>query len=538
MITALSTSTDQIPAIMPSPFAYQPHPLAQQAAELLQQKLSRLSCEHGKMFGVLVIRNSSGEIGFLSAFSGMFNGMWTLPGFVPPIFNQCEQNSFLPAAKDELNRLADHLEALENSTLRSDMKQQIEALKEQCELNLNRLKQQYREAKAERKQQRIELNRCGNQERIHSGMHALALASQHQKQAITHAKRAWLEKIETLQSQLDLIEAEISEIRSLRKAQSRHLHRRVFDTYQLTNKLSEQRSINHFFKGATPPAGSGDCAGPKLIHYALTHQLQPLAMAEFWWGPSPSTGVRHHGQFYPACRGKCRPILPFMLAGIELESEPDFAQKIAAEEPQTVFEDASLIVLNKPAGLLSVPGREIKDSVYNRLLQRYPEHPQLRLVHRLDMATSGLLLVAKNLQINKALQKQFIQRRVEKRYEALLQGKLEKHSIEGEISLPLSVDMDDHPRQMVCYESGREAVTGWKVIGGDAENTRIWFYPLTGRTHQLRVHASHAHGLNAAIIGDALYGQPAERLMLHAQRLCFDHPLNRQRMVFEIPTPF
>jgi len=539
---------NEIPSAMPSPFSDRPHPLAKQAALILQQRLSAESSlprdffapGGGKMFGVLVVRDRDGSIGFLSAFSAMMSGAWLLSGFVPPIFNLVEQNSFLPAASEALALLTEQIQELESSEQRTELARQISVKQQQCDLALAELKQQHKRAKANRKIQRVALQAAEHlvETERQTRMAALALASQHHKRAFANASMQWAEQIQQLQLQLDGVEQQIQQIKDIRTEQSRQLHKKVFAAYLLENYLHEQRPMTDFFADSRPPAGAGDCAGPKLIHYAHQHHLQPLALAEFWWGASPSTGVRHHGQFYPACRGKCHPILPFMLRGLNVETEPDYGLDIEEDEPQTVYEDEQLLVINKPAGLMSAPGKKVKDSVYTRLLQRYPDHPELKLVHRLDMATSGLLLVAKTLQANKALQKQFIQRSVEKRYEALLSKRLTADLSEGEINLPLRVDFDDRPRQLVCYEYGKTAITRWQVLAREGDTTRVWFYPETGRTHQLRVHASHKDGLNAAIVGDALYGQAGERLMLHAQRLCFTHPISRERVEFELPAPF
>jgi len=272
---------DSIPTVLPSPFAYTPHPLAAQAANLLQQRLSTLSSSYGKMFGVLVLRDNHGDIGYLSAFSGMFNGEWLLPGFVPPLFDQNEQDSFLPTAKAELNRMAEKLATLEASRQRVELIDHISSLQQQRDQSLDQLKQQHRKAKAERKSQRLILQKLDDPVLQQAQMRALALASQHQKRALTNAKMAWSEKIDALQFQLDAIETEIKMLRQQRSEQSRLLHQRVFATYQLSNTLAEKKPISHFFKDGTPPAGAGDCAGAKLIHYALKHQLRPLAMAEF-----------------------------------------------------------------------------------------------------------------------------------------------------------------------------------------------------------------------------------------------------------------
>ncbi|EAU55755.1 RluA family pseudouridine synthase [Mariprofundus ferrooxydans] len=537
-------AADEIPALIPSPFSNTPHPLARQASLILQQRLNSkdlqatMRSECGKMFGVLVVRDRHGEIGFLSAFSGMLFGHWQWPGFVPPLFEQAEQDSFLPAGRAGLADMTRKLQQLESSALRYELGQKIASIQQQREHALTLLRQRHSEAKSLRKQQRLTLLMQQDDALHRKEMAALALASQHHKREATNARAHWDEKLQGLQQQLELHEQQIRQLRNARSESSRVLHKQVFATYRLGNLLHEQQPISHFYTDARPPAGSGDCAGPKLIHYARQQRLQPLAMAEFWWGASPATGVRHHGHYYPACRGKCRPILPFMLRGLDVEPEPCHGRAMTTSGIEIVYEDDQLLVVNKPAGLMSTPGREIEESLFSRLAQRYPQIPELTLVHRLDMDTSGLLLVAKDLRTHKRLQKQFIERSVEKCYEAVLVKRLPAQPDQGRIELPLRVDLDDRPRQMVCYQHGKPATTRWQIIARENNRTRIWFYPETGRTHQLRVHASHRDGLNAAIVGDGLYGLPAERLMLHARRLCFTHPVSREPMVFELPAPF
>jgi len=534
-------AAEAIPAIMPSPFATRPHPLARQAAAMLQQRLSTqelgLRPDVGKMFGVLVVRDANGRIGFLSAFSGMISGRWQLPGFVPQIFELAGPGSSLAFGDEQLARLTDRIDMLESSAERSELIRDIAQLQQQQQQALAELKACHKAAKAGRKQQRLALATAPEAER-QAQMAALALASQRQKREATNATLAWDGKVQALQLQLDALERQVEEIRQQRTGLSRRLHRAFFESYRLGNWLQEEQPITRFFADSTPPAGAGDCAGPKLIHYAHRRGLQPIALAEFWWGASPATGIRHHGHFYPACRGKCRPILPFMLRGLDVEPHPDFALQIDESEPRILFEDDHLLVIDKPAGLMSTPGKHIRDSVQTRLLARYPQYPELKLVHRLDMATSGLLLVAKTLPANKRLQRQFVQRSVEKRYEALLSRPLSPHRLEGDIDLPLRTDFYDTPRQMVCFESGKAALTHWQVIAREGERTRVWFYPHTGRTHQLRIHAAHRDGLDAPIVGDDLYGEAAERMMLHAQRLCFTHPFKPERMEFEVAAPF
>ena len=539
------TQMDELPEIIPSPFNDVPHPLAVHAAELLQQQLTSrqdiprdfFAENGGKMFGVLVVQDANGESGFLSAFSGMMNGQWLIDGFVPPIFNVKEQAAFLTQGKQTLTALEEELRKLEEATEYAALQENVTQIQQQRTEALVALKKEHKAAKAIRKQQRLSLESLSSDEQHHQ-MRSLAIASQKHKRELAAVKLEWDTKVNAARAPLDEYVQAIENIKLTRAETSRALHQQVFDSYQLCNFLGEQRSITHFFEDSTPPAGAGDCAAPKLIHYALSHQLKPLALAEFWWGSSPAAGVRHHKLFYPACRGKCRPILPFMLSGLDVEPEPYFGNDIDESLPEVIFEDEVLLVINKPAGLMSEPGKDIKDCVFNRLLKRYPNFPELRLVHRLDMSTSGLLLVAKDRTSYHKLQRQFIQRTVEKRYEAVLCKPLPADMFEGEINLPLRVDFYDRPRQLVCYEYGKTAQTHWNVIQRNQNSTRVYLYPHTGRTHQLRVHAAHKDGLNAAIVGDELYGVSGERLMLHAQRLCFDHPISRERLIIEVSAPF
>ncbi|MDX8382154.1 MAG: pseudouridine synthase [Ghiorsea sp.] len=544
--------SELIPEVFPSPFANDPHPLAKTAAAQLQAQLlaardvlnDEKAANNGKMFGVLVVRDMHGKLGFLSAFSGMQRGDWLVAGFVPPIFAVDEQNTFLPAAQAEAHDINQQLQKLETSLQESGLIEQLKELKQSRDVALNTLKQRHKQEKEARKQRRQALQADSNisETTFQTEMAALALASQHHKYEARHTAASWKIKIQELERAYNVFAQEIMALKDLRVERSRQLHGQIFNSYRLHNFAGETQPITDFFRensdDVLPPAGAGDCAGAKLIHYAKLHQLQPLAMAEFWWGASPAAGVRHHGQFYPACRGKCRPILPFMLGGLDVEPEPDYGEGIDASEPKIIYEDDDLIVINKPSGLMSTPGKTIKDSVAVRLAQRYPNLPELRLVHRLDMDTSGLLLVAKNLTANKYLQQQFVQRSIEKRYEALLSKALPANETEGDIDLPLRVDFDDRPRQLVCYEYGKAAQTHWQVMNIEGNTTRVYFYPHTGRTHQLRVHASHRDGLHAAIVGDDLYGLAGGRLMLHAQRLCFNHPTTHERLEFEIPAPF
>ena len=346
-----------------------------------------------------------------------------------------------------------------------------------------------------------------------------------------------------------------------RKNRSIALQEWIFRQFRLRNALGEEEDILSIFKRTAhrnPPAGTGECAAPKLLQYAYLHGFQPLAMAEFWWGNSPKGEIRRHGHYYPSCRHKCEPILGFMLQGLDVEPNPLLTSVTDATLLETVYEDKYLLVVNKPAGMLSVPGKTGQASVLSILQERYPDATGPLLVHRLDMDTSGLLLAAKDKDIHTLLQKQFEGRSVKKRYVALLDGIPHGKKPKGFIRLPLRPDFDNRPLQMVCFEYGKPAVTRYELLPpamsfraerSEAKNLdnnhvgvhevfRIAFYPETGRTHQLRVHAAHPDGLDCPIVGDPLYGRPSDRLYLHAEALEFRHPVTSQRMHITKEAPF
>ncbi len=535
------TETLEIPGRLPDPLNPAPHPLARLASKylrakldqtpLLSQQLHRDGC--GKMFGVLVVREPSGRVGYLSSFSGMLNRQWIVPGFVPPVFDADEQAAFL---REGEVRLLEFSRLIENHLLNPARLGAVELLadlKRKCEREISTLRLLNQENKKLRRSRRQCISNDADQAGV---LQELSLASQKDKKAYKQLKAVWREKLQQAQQQLDEdFEDEISQLKTSRRQLSQQLHDRVFETYRLQNNVGEVASIKSLFDDKTPPGGTGDCAAPKMFQYAFQNNLQPLALAEFWYGGSPTDGIRHHGYYYPPCRGKCQPILPFMLKGLDI----DVVEEISTDmelQPEIVFEDADILVLNKPIGLLSIPGKTQSHSVASWVADRYPDASGPLIVHRLDMATSGLLLVAKKSYAHKALQKQFITRGVEKRYVAILSRPVEADV--KTIDLPLRVDLDDRPRQMVCFEHGKKAKTRFEVISRDHQSSRVYFYPLTGRTHQLRVHAAHSKGLGAPIVGDALYGVAADRMMLHAERLSFDHPGTGERMTVEVEAPF
>jgi tRNA pseudouridine32 synthase/23S rRNA pseudouridine746 synthase len=529
------TTTDTLGRLR-NPFENNPHPLAITASEMLKEKLRQANPELdvGKMFGVLVVVDQAGLIGFLSSFSGMLNQQWQVDGFVPPVFDINQQQLFLDDGAITVNGLTATIEALTHCPDYLAAIANVDILEQQQSMALAHLKTLHKSNKELRKKQRLQMLECDADATLK--MKALALLSQKDKREHLQLKlqsKALLDQVNVKigQDHRD----RITKLKKQRRDLSQGLHDQVFDTYQLKNSLGEVSAVRTLFDGKKPPSGTGDCAAPKLLQFAFNHQLKPLALAEFWWGKPPATGVRHHGNLYSPCRGKCHPILPFMLKGLDVEVS-DNALIRESLVPTIVYEDADIVVVNKPADLLSIPGKEEQHSVLSWLRKQYPDAAGALLVHRLDMSTSGLLLAAKTARAHKYLQKQFINRTIQKRYIAVLSKVIAPE--DKVIDLPLRVDLDDRPRQVVCYEHGKAAVTRMEVISSDAVSTRVYFFPVTGRTHQLRVHAAHCNGLAAPIVGDDLYGTRGGRLLLHAQMLIFNHPTTGDKMEIETPAPF
>ena len=356
---------------------------------------------------------------------------------------------------------------------------------------------------------------------------------------ITHLTEHWDDKLNAIKEIVTPISNKIASLKNEREGKSASLQQQLFEQYNFLNANDETKSLIDIFKETAiqrPPAAAGECAAPKLLQYAFKHNLKPISIAEFWWGKSPKSEIRKHKNFYPACQGKCKPILGHMLQGLEIDDNPMLINSKEELQIKTLFEDEYMAVINKPAELLSVPGVSIKDSVQQRMKDKYPKATGPLTVHRLDMQTSGIMLIAKSLEVHKVLQKQFIDRTIKKRYVALLDGILKEDK--GVIDLPLRPDFEDRPRQLVCYEDGKSALTNYEVIERTENITRIYFYPVTGRTHQLRVHSAHQKGLNIPILGDDMYGKPSDRLYLHAQFIQFLHPKSNKKMKIEVDPEF
>lgn len=497
--------------------------------------LSRLDVPGGgKMLGVLVVATPDGRVGYLRGFSGMLAGQWHVEGFVPPLFDTRARDAVWPAGEAELDEMSAERCRLVDGP-EASVRAQLAALSLRQTAEHEALK-----ARLERRRQlRHEARRTIEDA---AGLHALAQESRGddaERRRLAIAQRG---ERQLLEAELALVEAQRILLEQRRAERSRELLQQLWDTYDIANARGERRSLCDLFAPLAPPGGAGDCAGPKLLGHAFAHGLQPLALAELWWGATPLAGGRQAGSFYPACRGNCGVVLPHMLAGLSVEEAPIYGHGLVApDEPRTVHEDEHVLVVDKPAGLLSVPGRHalLRDSVQSRLRARHPEATGPLVVHRLDLDTSGLLLVGKTAAMHAALQKQFAGREVEKRYVALLDG--QPVGEEGVVELALRGDLTDRPRQIHDPLHGKRARTEWRVLARSPDGARVALFPHTGRTHQLRVHAAHPLGLAAPIAGDRLYGAQRgddSRLMLHAEGLTFTHPHTKERITVKSQTPF
>ena len=534
MLHRFTTSITDIP--LPErftyPFCYTPHPLCILAAKEVQSYLTRQTAwkdelRQGKMFGVLIVQTEHGETGYLAAFSGILAGKNLHPFFVPPVYNLLQPQGFFKIEEENISSINRNIRQLENDKAYAALSAELARTIQSAENILATAKAQLKEAKTAREQRRKEKELNAQEEA------ELIRESQFQKAEYKRLERSWKARITTLQTQTEDWERRISALKSERKTRSAALQQKLFEQFGMLNYRGEVKNLCGIFGQTvhkTPPAGAGECAAPKLLQQAYLHGWKPIAMAEFWWGDSPKTEIRHHGHYYPACKGKCEPILQHMLQGLQVEENPMLKRmQVPSQNLEIVYEDPWLSVINKPAGMLSVPGKEDAVSVYSLMREQYPEADGPLTVHRLDMATSGLMLIAKTKRVHQNLQAQFKNRLVRKRYVALLEGIVPKDK--GTIELPLCLNPLDRPRQMVHTEHGKPAITDYQVLERlDGKRTRIAFYPRTGRTHQLRIHAAHPLGLHCPIIGDELYGKKAERLYLHAEYLEFTHPITGETL--------
>ena len=541
-----------LPGKFTFPFYYEPHPLAKIAVKELQNYLEvQKDFKHnfglqelpdnlpiGKMFGVLVVKDATNKIGYLTAFSGKLADKSLPTYFVPPVFNMRTEGSFYIKGELEIDKINKELSSILNNNKYHTSKDSVLKSKQEIEADLTLQRKRLKTFRIDRKHQKKKAISTMSDAALKALTKKLTQESYNNQFFLKELQEYYLHKITKISKEFEIFENRILALKKERREKSNYLQQTLFSKYAFLNKEKSLKNLLDIFNNPLikPPAGSGECAAPKLLQYAFANNLTPITMAEFWWGLSPNAAIRQHKNYYPACQGRCKPILNHMLAGTEMDANLLLENLSEKQTLEIIYEDAALIVVHKPAEFLSVPGKDITDSVYTRIKDKYPAATGPLIVHRLDMSTSGVLLLTKTKEANKALQSQFINRTIKKRYVALLDGILTKSS--GEIHLPLRVDLEDRPKQLVDFTFGKLAETHWKIINIENGKTKVYFYPITGRTHQLRVHAAHKDGLNMPIVGDDLYGKKENRLHLHAEFIAFKHPTTSKQMSFTIAPPF
>ena len=540
------------PERMNNPLDYQPHPLCIAVCKELQTYLSeredwREEIDKGKMFGVLIVENAqpaSGapKIGYLAAYSGQIGGRSDWDDFVPAVFDYLQPDGYFKTHEAEISGINQSIRKLEANTHMKEAKGLILQLQEERKHTIAAYQEKIKKAKAKRDARREAGNLNPEEEA------EMVKESQFMKAELRRLKKSLSEKT-SLETEYEAYQADILSLKQLRKTLSDALQQWLFSQFRMQNHEDESKDLLEIFRDAAlrdypqatiatsriaalkmvPPAGSGECCEPKLLQYAYSLGYKPLQMAMFWWGESPKEEIRHHLHFYPACNGKCKPILQWMLPASTFE--PAAVDLSLYNKVETLYEDREIAVIHKPEGLLSVPGKDAaQPSVYALMRSKYPEATGPLIVHRLDMSTSGVMMIAKTEFAYHRLQKAFLNHQIQKKYVAIISGKVIPEK--GIISLPLMPDYLDRPRQIVDHELGKEAITEYEVLETvDDSHLRITLYPKTGRTHQLRVHCAHQEGLKAPILGDPLYGnEKAARLHLHAEEITFEHPLTGKKM--------
>ena len=545
-------SKESLPKKFTFPFYYQPHSLAIIAAKEVQDylekqtdfthnfglKTNKNTPEVGKMFGVLVVKTKLNTIGYLTAFSGKLADKSLPEKFVPPVFNMRTEGSFYIKGEAEIDEINKQLSILKNDRKYLSIKKIVKKLQKQIAEDLELQRKKMKISKSDRKIRKKNAEGKLTSKELEKLTKQLTQESYNDQFFYKELQEYYNSKVEKISKELFLFENKIASLKTERKEKSNFLQQTLFSKYAFLNQQKELKSLLEIFNNPAikPPAGAGECAAPKLLQYAFNNDLTPITMAEFWWGTSPNSAIRKHKNYYPACQSRCKPILAHMLVGLDMEANLLLENLADKKELEIIYEDDVLVAVNKPAEFLSVPGKELKDSVYARIKEKYPTATGPLIVHRLDMSTSGILLLTKTKEANKILQSQFINRTIKKRYVALLDGNIKENS--GKIKLPLRVDLDDRPKQLVDFTYGKSAETDWEIIKKENGKTRVYFYPITGRTHQLRVHAAHKMGLNTPIFGDDLYGKKENRLHLHAEFIEFFHPTTYKKMSFTVAPEF
>lgn len=542
---------------MNNPFDYIPDRVCHEAFRELCGRLEALKnsgrpddvnfireLEAGKMLGVLIADGADGVRHTLYAFSGQLgHGGFHYPGFVGPVFDYLQPDGHFKTHERDISRQNLDISRFETDIL-PPVRKEYERVRNAFDAEVSAARDKYRESKSARDARR----KAGDVS--DAELAAMIRQSQFEKAELHRLKKRVTAQLEPYATRLKEAEAQLSAMKEKRRADSEALQQWLFTNFRLLNARGESRSLSEIFADTpmpVPPSGAGECCAPKLLQAAYLQGWHPLAIAEYWYGRGKEGEVRIHGRHYPACRGKCRPVLGWMMQGLDIEPPLDSDCEIAAmREPEIIFENQWFCVLDKPAGMLSVPGKGSALSVQQWLEAKYGPERDVKVVHRLDQDTSGLLIAAFGPVAYKALQFLFATRQVKKTYVADLEGDYQSRGVpqKGRIELPLSPDWLDRPRQRVDLDTGKDAVTGYEFLSVKDGHTRVEFHPLTGRTHQLRVHAASDAGLGMPIVGDRLYGHGndcphnSRRLRLHAMTLEFTSPFDRRPCRFDSPLPF
>lgn len=521
----------ELPRQFTNPFYYVPHDLCRLASLRVMSYIYsrpewRNELDSGKMMGVMVVRKGN-KIGYLAAYSGNLCHTGQHRYFVPAVCDLLSSDSFFAIEE----KIITNLNLRINDELSDKARIEADLKLEQCRCDAEKSIGSYKDFMRESKIKRDSLRSQGADESD------LIAESQHQKAEFRRIKKRWEKRIEEYNQVIIESDRRIEALKTERQQRSVALQKLVFENFEMLNAFGERRNLNEIFSDtplSAPPSGAGECAAPKMLQYAFANDYQPLAMAEFWVGKSPKDVIRRHGYFYPSCKSKCEPILKWMLQGLDVESN-NLGKPVDRSTVNVLYEDEWIIAVDKPAGILSVSGKLTTETLVDIVSKIY-SGSELYIVHRLDMSTSGVLLFARSKHIHKVLQSMFKSQSIEKCYAAILDGVISNES--GIINLPLSANPEDRPRQMVSYKYGKPSVTRYEVVCKKNGRSHVLFYPVTGRTHQLRVHSSHQDGLNTPILGDMLYGKSDERLYLHAHWLRFIHPVTSQEVIITSPVPF
>ena len=530
------------PSRMNNPLNYTPHPLCVMAAEEVRRMvrenavMSSETRKSGKMFGVLVVETPDGNTGYLAAYSGQIAGRSNWDGFVPAVFDYLQDGGYFKTCEAEITAINKQVRLMETSEERRRLLTHLDETIAKAASEEQAYKTLMHESKARRDSERAAGGVTPEREA------EMTRESQFQKAELRRMRRRNADTIAMAREACHRYDTSISLLKQKRRTMSDRLQEWLFHHFVMLNKDGDSRSLTDIFRtslSASPPAGAGECCEPRLLQYAFSHAMTPKCMAMFWIGASPEGEIRHEQTYYPACRSKCKPILEWML-GKDIVKDDTFITQHNGDNLTIIYQDSDIIVVDKPAGMLSVPGKNDAPSVLS-LLQRKMED-NIFPVHRLDMDTSGLMVFVRNKKAQRNLQRQFETHSIVKRYIALLERKPD--SEQGTISLPLSPDMADRPRQMVDYRHGKQALTHYRLCTSPSTTMRRQFLtvgdnlvelsPLTGRTHQLRVHCAHPDGLASPIVGDRLYGTTNHpRLCLHAEYLEFRHPTTGEIVIFK-----